>query len=142
MIAQENGWEKAKPKKAVVVQKPAVHSYESAVVIYTQELADEVLKKIANKDQKVADLVASTRQKEGHVVLVASTENAQGLKECLQWLKSWGFQAKEYRIRPSPMVSSAIQGMDEQVREAGLCHNFLKGEECPYKGHCKYKCYR
>ena len=142
-IAHENGWKKVEPRKKVVVQRaqPPATKYESAVVIYTQATAKDFMDELVRKDHETAELVASTRQKEGHVVLMADTEDVQALKDCLPWLKEWGIQAKEYWLKEGTLANSAAQGWKDRTREAGVCHHFLKGAECRFRGHCKFKCY-
>jgi hypothetical protein len=142
-IAQDNGWQKVETRKKVVVVRaqPSAAKHQSAVVIYTQASAKDFMDELARKDHDVAEMVASTRQKEGHVVLMATTEDVQALKECLPWFKNWGMQAKEYMLKPGTLANSAAQGWKDQTREAGVCHHFLKGTECPFRGRCKFKCY-
>jgi hypothetical protein len=142
-MARENGWQKVEPKKKVVVvraQPPAIKQ-QSALVIYTQATAKDFMHELAHRDQLVAELVVSTRQKEGHVVLMANTEDVQELKDCLPWFREWGIQAKEYRLKDRTLANSAAQGWKDRTREAGVCHHFLKSIDCPFRGHCRFKCY-
>jgi cell envelope opacity-associated protein A len=141
--ARASEWKKVEPRKKldVVRQQHVVDKHQNAVVIYTQATAEELMAELARQDPEVAYLVASTRQKEGHVVLMATTDDVQSLKDCLPWLKKWGIQAKEYMVKPGTLANSAAQGWKDQTREAGVCHHFLKDADCPFRGRCKFKCY-
>jgi hypothetical protein len=142
-IAEQNGWQPAGPRKprTVVRRQQQAPPARSAVVIYTQDQAEELLEEIARCDENTANLVVSTRQKEGHVVLMAAEEDVQALKEAIPGLRDWGFQVKEYLFKPGTLAISADQGWKAQAREAGVCNNWLAKRECPFKDQCKFKCY-
>ena len=115
----------------------------SSVVIYTQASEQEVLREISRSEQEVRNLIHSTRQKDGHIILMATEENDEELRQGLPRLREMGMQAKEYHrySKDASLPRMAAIGMQEKVDATGTCRAFLAGNECRFGRKCKFKCY-
>ena len=96
---------------------------------------------IGNREQTVSRLIQSTRQKNGHIILMATEENDSELRRRLPWFKEIGLQAKEYFLKDTALARSALTGMQSKVKETGVCRAYLAGEFCKFGRNCKFKCW-
>jgi len=141
--ARENGWQKVADHRQTRARKTTAQaSTVSSVVIYTQQQAQELIEAIRAKDKPTANLIHSTRQKPGHVILMATREDDDELRECVQWLNERKFKASAYRFTDGALAQRASTGVRQRVQEVGLCHYSSNGNRCPFgaKGRCKFKC--
>ena len=116
----------------------------NSVVVYTQWTEQQLCKEVTKRDPSIAKLIHSTRQKPGHVILMATQENDNSLRECIPWFKQWQWQAKAYRRDGENTLANAAQaGMQAHIIEAGVCNNYIKNAPCQFgaNGKCRFKCY-
>ena len=124
--------------------RPRPVSIVNSVVVYTQWTEQQLCKEVTKRDPSIAKLIHSTRQKPGHVILMATQENDNSLRECIPWFKQWQWQAKAYRRDGENTLANAAQaGMQAHIIEAGVCNNYIKNAPCQFgaNGKCRFKCY-
>jgi hypothetical protein len=136
--ANENRWEEVNNRKQ---KEPKQAIVKNSVLIYTEKLAEEILTEIMKKDKTTSKLIQSTRQKQGHVILMATQTNDTKLRERVPWIKQWGYSSREYRQPEDTLSQVAETGMRARVKEDGMCTFFAKHADCPFGNRCKFTCY-
>ena len=100
---------------------------------------------IAGADPEFAGLVVDVRSKADHIILMASMEDDDKLRQGVPWLRQWGLQAKEYHreVRKDGIANAANHGLQALSRKSGICDFFARNEACQFgaRGACKYTCY-
>jgi hypothetical protein len=109
------------------------------VVIYTQMPAQELMRELAEKNKNTSVLIQSTRQKEGHVILMATHANDSQLRACVPGLQQAGWQSRIYHRKETPLAQAAEMGMQARMKESGVCFAYIKDGRCGYGSKCKFK---
>lgn len=111
------------------------------LVVYTTIGKERLLEDI-KKDEQVWKCILSARQKQGHVILEALRSECDKLRGYADRLREQGYQVKPYYFTNSNLAARSKAGLDEQVKEQGLCWNYARGETCKFGARCKFKCYK
>ena len=114
----------------------------SSVVVYTSATEEQLMMEIRNREPTTSNLIQSTRQKTGHIILMTSEEKDAELRKRLPWFREIGLEAKEYFLKDTALAKKAQTGMQLQVKETGICHAYMQGISCKFGHLCKFKCYQ
>ena len=117
--------------------EPAV----GCLVVYTAVGKDRLLEDI-QKDDQVGKYIQSARQKQGHVILEALRSECDKLRGYADRLRGKGYQVKPYYFTNSNLAARSKAGLDEQVKEQGICWNYAEGKACKFGDRCKFKCHK
>jgi hypothetical protein len=134
--ARGNDWQHVKPPEQ---RAPSQTSGVNSVVIYTQMPAQELMRELAEKNKNTSVLIQSTRQKEGHVILMATHANDSQLRACVPGLQQAGWQSRIYHRKETPLAQAAEMGMQARMKESGVCFAYIKDGRCGYGSKCKFK---
>jgi len=72
--------------------------------------------------------------------LMARGEDSEELKGRAQEMGRWGMRVSEYKIH-APMAARSAVGLQQQVRNAGVCWKYSARQHCQYGVACRFKCY-
>ena len=140
VVARKNGWAKAQTQQANSKGDGGGRRSVSSVVVYTPVPADNFLQEVRRKDSNVRGLIQATRQKEGHIVLMATQADSEQLKQCVKAFTGWGFQAKPYYLKPG-LAQAANAGVQSAMQRQALCRNYMNNQPCQYGSNCRFTCY-
>lgn len=135
------------PRKRSVSMRVTSEAGESGeptvgcLVVYTTIGKERLLEDI-KKDEQVWKCIQSARQKQGHVILEALRSKCDKLGGYADRLREKGHQVKPYYFTNSNLAAGSKAGLDEQVKEQGLCWNYARGETCKFGARCKFKCHK
>ena len=102
---------------------------------------DRLLEDI-QKDDQVGKYIQSARQKQGHVILEALRSECDKLRGYADRLRGKGYQVKPYYFTNSNLAARSKAGLDDQVKEQGICWNYAEGKACKFGDRCKFKCHK
>ena len=117
---------------------------DSALVVYTQIPAISFLPEIRKRNGEVGQLIHSVRQKQGHIILMASRADREKLVQRIQTLRNLGLRVRPYVSRNprASMLINANNGIQKHLEEAQMCNNMFQNVTCPYAMNCRFKCYK
>ena len=122
----------------VTVEEPIANT----LVVWTQQSVEELKKEMMQKHPVAAKLVEKARAKQGHIILMARSEEEEMLRSMRGSLYQLGFQVREYKTRQPKLANAAQYGMEQQVKGAGVCHFFLQNKACKWGNKCRFRCYK
>ena len=144
----DGSWMVVSRRKRAIEQRPEqmIVTVEDALVntlvVWTQQSVEQLKNDMMRKHPAAAKLVEKARAKQGHIILMARSDEDSLLRSMLGALQNIGFQVREYMVKQPSLPSRAQKGMEQQIRGAGVCHFFLQGKQCAWGNRCRFRCYK
>ncbi len=113
----------------------------STLVVWTTK-PEQLQAEMRKRYPAAAKLVRGVRVKSDHTILMATPNEAELLRSMEQGLQKVGIDAREYKLKQVRLAYAARVGLDQQVREAGVCNHFMQRRPCPFGRNCKFRCYK